>query len=90
MKKIIFALTITYSLNSFSGDGGVIGGGNPRVQLGLKSIIQSPNVELVNQIDNIEIFDEVKFPETFKEKIDLLKKTEVQSIQLIDGQVISY
>ncbi len=87
---------------SHAGEGS--GGGGPRPSRDLQFILNkvqagpgggggtpfsSEEIILINSIDNIEVFDEVKFPETFKQKIDLLRKSEVQSIQLNDGQIIS-
>lgn len=103
MKKIFIFIIALFQITTFSGEGGSSGG--PRLsgdtQMTLNRFIQGPggtgggpinlnDSQFIDKIDNIEIFDEVQFPETFDEKIDLLKRSGVQSIQLIDGQIISY
>ena len=103
--RIITVLFLFFIILPISHAGEGSGGGGPRpsrgLQFTLNKVQASPASEgvtpfsteeiiLINSIDNIEISNEIKFPENFNEKIELLKKSEVQSIQLIDGQIISY
>lgn len=102
--RIITVLFLFFIILPISHAGEGSGGGGPRPSRDLQFILNkvqagpggaggtpfsSEEIILINSIDNIEVFDEVKFPETFKQKIDLLRKLEVQSIQLNDGQIIS-
>lgn len=90
MKIITLLMLLAPLYHVHAGPGGT--GGGP-IKPGDNQLLLSKVVEnstLISLIDNIEINNEIKFPETFNEKIELLKKDEVQSIQLIDGQVISY
>tara|TARA_Y100000296_G_scaffold78781_1_gene101961 strand:- start:136 stop:441 length:306 start_codon:yes stop_codon:yes gene_type:complete len=99
----ILAITLILSFNTYAGEGGH--GGGPRlsgnIQMALNRSPQGPggtgggpinlnDSQFIDKIDNIEISNEIKFPENFNEKIELLKKFEVQSIQLNNGQIISY
>lgn len=104
--RIITLLLLFFIILPISHAGEGSGGGGPRPSHDLQFVLNkvqevgptddgknpfdTREVILINSIDNIEVFDEVKFPETFDEKVDLLKKSEIQSIQLIDGQIISF
>ncbi len=100
MKSLLIIFTLLNMCVSYA-DPNTVGGGGGGLNMQLAKSINGPggtgggpidlnDSQLINEIDNIEIYNEVKFPETFNEKIELLKKDEVQSIQLINGQIISY
>lgn len=59
-----------------SNNGGV--GGGPRL-----------SIEQVNEIDNIEVHNEIRFPKTFKEKCLLLADPEIQTIQFRNGEILT-
>ena len=72
------------------GEGGH--GGGPRYSISLSNggIGGGPrlSIEQVNEIDNIEVDNEIRFPETFKEKFLLLVDPKIQTIQLNNGEII--
>lgn len=105
MKSIlIFVLSFTILPICYAGEGS--GGGGPRpsnnIQYLLNKIQNGPGVggggtpfspreiQSINHIDNIEVSNEIRFPITFNDKIKLLKNLNLQSIQLVDGQIVEF
>lgn len=73
------------------GEGGH--GGGPRYSISLSNggIGGGPrlSIEQVNEIDNIEVDNEIRFPKTFKEKCLLLASPKIQTIQFNNGEIIT-
>ena len=94
LKLVLISFLITCNIMA-GGVGGSSGGGTvdpikPHMILNLDDLRFSDGQfrEIIKKIDNIEIDNEIRFPNSDLEKFKLLKKPSVQSIQLKDGDII--
>lgn len=86
--RLIFLLSLIFSFSPVLAGPGGTGGGPITPSLPQQTLKLAPTD--YDRIDNIEIDNEVKFPETLNEKIEMLKNSKIQSIQFIDGEIVSY
>lgn len=97
MKEIIAIIFTTIFLSFSSHAGGGVGGssgggGSNPTQPFLtiqNQVIEDQEISL-DSIDNIEIDFKIEYPKSKEEALILLRNKKIQSIQLIDGQIISY